>query len=145
MSDGRPGQRGFTLVEVMVASILLALTVSAVAIMIANSSNVKLVNDHYRQARIIAQEELEDPVHHFINYLGAASSGGGIQFDYGEPGLVATTANRVANRAVIVSPEVYVPILGVNVPVKKISSTVTWTENGKGQSVTLYKVITRVQ
>jgi prepilin-type N-terminal cleavage/methylation domain-containing protein len=139
--ETQAGQRGFSLVEVMVASVVLGLTVSAVAIMIVNSSALRLGNDHDRQARIIVQEELEDPVHHFSFYDGTGNiDNASIFLDFGEADQAATTATRnltVSNRTM--------DILGTSVPYKQVVSAISWTEGGQARSVALAKRIAKTK
>lgn len=132
---------GFTLIELMVASVLLGLTVSAVAIMIVNASVMRLVNDHFRQARIIAQEELEDPVHHYFNYDGLGSIvNGAISLDFNEPAQAPTPAFR--NLTLSVQTQT---IAGTLVPFKTMASNVSWSENGQNFTVTMAKRVTKVR
>ncbi|MDB5050485.1 MAG: hypothetical protein JWO30_3556 [Fibrobacteres bacterium] len=132
------GEAGFTLVEVLVASIILGLTVSAVSAMIINSSLLRSINEHNRQARVIAQEELEDLAHHFIRYpVGEMDAP--INLDDG-PGLVAVPANRTVTAGLHT-----VNILGVDVEYQSLDSKVAWSENGQNQNVTISKRITRVK
>lgn len=148
------GEYGLTLVEVMVASVILGLVVTAVTVMIGNSDFLRFNNDHFRQARIIAQEELEDTDRHFLNY--GTQSGGMVDLinaliflDYSEPGLRPMRAYRnVTTTSVPVPPneaDKVFPGDDIRVPYKVVQSTVTWEEAGKTFSVTLSKRIVAVK
>lgn len=133
-------EAGVTLVEVMVASIILGLTVSAIAYMIINSTVLRLANDHNRQARIYAQEELEDPDRHFFNYDGIGNDNSDLQFDVGDIDIKASSAHikisTVARTATIKN---------ITIPYKEVRSKITWTENDRADSLTLGKVVTKVR
>lgn len=125
----------------MVASIIMGLTVSAVAIMIINASNLRSVNDHNRQARILAQEDLEDPTHHFLNYNLMAGEVGDYNLNPGEGGkkIIPATLNLT------VSDPLPTIIDGVSLPSRTVVSTISWVEDGQNLSVSLRKRITRVR
>ncbi|MDB5103253.1 MAG: hypothetical protein JWP91_942 [Fibrobacteres bacterium] len=145
MRAPHPSPNGFTLVEVMVASIILGMTVSAISIMIVNASNLRLGSDHNRQARLIAQEELEDTQHHFFNYgHGLPLINDTIRLDPGEPEQASTLATRNLG---ISSSNLVLNIDGtpVSIPYQVMSSNVAWSEGGKPVSVTLSKRITQVR
>lgn len=136
-------QAGFTLLEVLVASAILGMTVSAVVVMVGNSDALRSSNDHNRQARIIAQEELEDPAHHFLNYDGMAGFivPQPIDLDYQEPDQAATGALRtltVAATQATLSD-------GVIVPFKRVVSSVGWSEGGRNVSVTLARRVVKTR
>jgi hypothetical protein len=122
--------------------------------MIGNSDFLQSNNDHFRQARIIAQEELEDPAHHFLNY--GSQSGGmlglldvPIFLDYTEPNLKPVNASRrLTVTSVPVPPELADKIFvgdDIRVPYKLIQSTVSWTDGNKAFSVTLSKRVVAVK
>lgn len=129
---------GFTLIEVMAASVILGMTVAAVVFMILNSSALRVANDHNRQARAIVLEELEDPQHHFLMYVGMGGlANAHIFLDNAEPGQVGTDAVRTLT----VTPLTAAPYAGVSTQYQLLRSTITWSENGRNTNVTLYKRI----
>jgi prepilin-type N-terminal cleavage/methylation domain-containing protein len=138
-------QKGFTLVEVMVASVILGLTVSAVAIMIINSSVIRATNDHFRQARNLAHQQLEDQAFHMFNFPNIVDQTANTPFrlDFNEPALQFVPANRqisVATRnfaGFAVAP--------LNVQYRRVRCTVTWTENTLAQSLVLRKRVVKVR
>lgn len=137
---------GFTLVELMVSSLILGLTVSAVAFMIINSSVLRMQNDHSRQARIIAQEELEDTEHHFLQYSPSTIMPGfadrALNLDHGETYITVANRNLIVTRGNFPVPPIAPALM---VPYQRLVSTVTWTEDGVEKSVTLVKRITQVR
>lgn len=131
----------------MVASVIIGMSVSAVSFMVINSSALRYGNDHNRQARIIAQEELEDPNSHFYKYGGLrVLSNAAISLDYGVAPQVPTTALR---NLVVAKNLTHLILDGVNPPVnapyEKVTSTVSWSEDGKPMSVTLVKRVAKVR
>lgn len=134
-----------TIVEVMVASVVLGMVVSATTVMIGNSDFMRLNGDHYRQARIISQEELEDPSRHFLNFGTIANLNQSIVLDYNEG---ATRSPITANRLVSVSSsQQKLPgdANNIDVPYKLVSSEVNWSEGGRTHRVTLYKRVVQVK
>lgn len=126
----------------MVSSIILGLTVSAVVFTVINSSNFRLGNDHYRQARILAQEELEDTRFHFLNYEWDFYEDD-FMFDYGADAVqVPTSAHQVVSTSDELTPEMSDAVF---TPFRVVTSHVTWTENGHAMSVTLYKRIAKLK
>ena len=136
-----PVQAGFTLMEVMVAAVILGMTVSAVAIMIINASDFRLGNDHYRQARVIAQEELEGLNYHFFAYPFFPLFAQAISLDFAEGGQTPT----VAARTVTPSPQANQVIQGINVPYMTIVSSITWNDAGRPMSVAISKRVARAR
>lgn len=139
----RDRKRGFTLVEVLISSAILGLTVSAVTIMIGNSKILQASSDHYRQAQIIAEEEMEDPNDHFLNYNSLKTMDHEpINLDNHESSQAPTVAYRDQT-----APDDSADVFGDNVLVhyRRIQSTVSWTESGRTDSVTLFKRVTQVR
>jgi Tfp pilus assembly protein PilV len=140
-------QSGFSLVEVVVAACILGLTISAIIAMIGNSDLLRASNDHNRQARIIAQEELEDTRQHFLNYGTMDPVSAPISLDFGEKYGEQDVKTVPAFRDVTASGQVSKEIFGdgVFIPYKTVRSKVTWTEpGGAGLSVELKKRITNL-
>lgn len=134
-------EAGFTLIEVMVASVILGMTVSAIVFMVLNSSALRLSNDHNRQARAIAQEELEDPARHFFRYGNLDGNNSDINLDHAEgSSQVATVAHRDFTITVVDTV-----VDGVAIQFNRHKSTVTWSENGRNTGVTLYKRTVRTK
>jgi prepilin-type N-terminal cleavage/methylation domain-containing protein len=139
-------QRGFTIVEVMMATAILGLAISAITIMLMNASSIKLAADHLRQVRAIAKEEEEDITYHFYHYdllfAGSQNLIPNLYLDRSatNPGGIPATRNitiEVPN-----APK----IGGVDAPpYKRIKTTITWNENGINTSITLSRLITKVR
>jgi hypothetical protein len=139
----RCSEEGFSLVEVVVAGCILGLTVSALTVMIGNSDLLRSTNEHNRQARIIAQEELEDPKHHFFAYTKMEGLAAPISLDYGENGVNKIAATReVSVSAEKLSGDIFGD--GTKIPYKLVSSKVTWSESGADHKVELEKRIVEV-
>jgi prepilin-type N-terminal cleavage/methylation domain-containing protein len=136
-------ESGMTLVEVMVAATILAISVSALTIMIGNSDVLGMESDHYRQARIIAQHELEDPWSHFLQYDDGAHSSEDIYLDPQAPERDTLRARDNVAKSTIVQGDLGD---GVKIPFRTVQVAISWTErSGKARSLTLRKRITKVQ
>ncbi len=136
-------ESGMTLVEVMVASVILGISVSALTIMIGNSDVIGIESEHYRQARIIALHELEDPWSHFLNYAGAAHPNEDILLD-----VLDTERDTVRARDIVAKSAITQADLGDGLlfPYRTVQVAVTWKEkSGKALSLTLRKRIVNMQ
>lgn len=141
-----PAQAGYTLVEVMVSSLILALAVSGIVAMIINAGSRQAVNDHNRQARMIVREELEDDrrnAYQYANPLMPGENNNGIYLDHNLPSggigtLRIVTITSLATPAICALP-------GVNVPYRKIVASLGWYESGKATSLTISRRIVQVQ
>lgn len=131
------GQFGFSLVEVVVAGAILGLVTTAVVVMIGNSNVLGMEGDHFRQARILAQHELEDPWTHFLQG-GFVNKGEDMLLDLNETGHQPIPA-----RVEVVFQNHQADFGdGIKIPYKIVKSTVSWTENsGKSAEVTVSKRI----
>lgn len=136
MHEAKAEAYGFTLVEVMVASSILGLTVAAVAAMISNSSLIRSANDHNRQARIIAQTVLEQPAYHYTSYATVLPFVSAIKLDTaGDPATAGATYSVAVNPNTVFQ-------LGLPVNYKQLTSTISWSESGRGKNLILKKRIT---
>ncbi|MEO7423969.1 MAG: type II secretion system protein [Fibrobacteria bacterium] len=141
-------QRGFTLIEVLVAATILGMTVSAVAIMIINSSVIRTTNDHFRQARTLVQQQLENFSFSYQNYpqpTGVVSTY--VQMDFAEaplPSVADTIRRSVSNQTQLGFPAEPGFPAGVSVPYQRISVSVTWSENTQSQTVRLRKRVVQL-
>ncbi len=61
-------QRGVTLIELMVASIILGIAITGVMTMLGSGRNLDIANSLRRQGRVSAIAILESPVYHYSNY-----------------------------------------------------------------------------
>jgi prepilin-type N-terminal cleavage/methylation domain-containing protein len=134
-------ETGFTLIEVLVAATILGMTVSAVAIMIINSSVIRSTNDHFRQARTLVQQQLETypPYQNALAATGVVTAN--VLLDFAEaplPSLAATRRRSVSNLTE------HGMIDGVDVDYQRVSVRVTWSENTQSQTVSLRKRVVRL-
>lgn len=133
-------QAGFTLVELMVASTILGMTATAAVAMVLNMGILESSGDHARQARLIVSEELEDPRRHYHRYETISP---GVQIPDAID-LDAESASPLPASVVMTYESTDINIAGTIVPYKSIRATVSWTEDGTGQSVILFKRIVRL-
>jgi prepilin-type N-terminal cleavage/methylation domain-containing protein len=134
-------QGGYTIVEVMVASIIMAVSISAAVFMLLNSSSQRTGSDHYRQALAFLREETEDFNRHFFRY-------GGLALTAGPQGIETVNLDNVAHISGNVSLDIQNAdrqISGITVPAKKLILRISWPENGSNSSITIVKIITAIQ
>jgi hypothetical protein len=131
--------KGYTLVEVLVSSMIFTLSVGMVSSMIWKGTEIETNNFHFQRARCIADSCLENRAYHFMNYDLLQDGAYQVIID-NQNGAIIT-----GNLTVTVSPEQMIVGDGT-VPVfyKEITSTVTWMEREGEQSFSLSKRITRL-
>jgi prepilin-type N-terminal cleavage/methylation domain-containing protein len=64
----KPNQKGFTLIELMVSSLILAVSITGVMSIIGSGRDLEYQNSLRRQATIYASSILEDSLLHYSNY-----------------------------------------------------------------------------
>lgn len=145
MAKVPPHQAGFSIIEVMAAAMVLALTAAGASVLLINASSMKYFSDHRRQARMIVKELTEDPTHNYRNYNGLTTG----TSDPGSPYRLDWTDNYsgiATTASVTVTEPATLTIQGTaGIPYKVVSSTLSWTENGTAASLTLRKILTRAQ
>lgn len=144
-SRGKTGSGcgGFTLIEIMVSTLILGLIVSGVLAMIRNSREDELETEYRRQARLIVFEALEDTLYHPSRYAGA-------------PANYPVQANKVkylnkwqtnqvqADLDITVSPEQQETMAaGVVVRYYRITASIQWPTAAPTNAITFTKRIYR--
>lgn len=145
---------GFTLVETMVAAIILGMAITGVMSMLPIGMGYEKEDTLRRQATRIAANILERPRYHYSNYTGFAN---GVDE---KPPAYTVTLKTTANTNVSAHVEIlaqqefdinyfrdaYEPdgtIIGV--PTKQIEVKITWPTGAPTDSVFLQKTIARIQ
>ena len=118
------------------ASTLLGIAITALAFMIGSSDVMRNTSEQYRQARLIAQQELEDDSRHFINYANPAPDNNTVVLNFNEqiPAIVAhrKVAIQTRNEKVLdVLPLEY----------KVVQVTLAWPDSNPQSSLTLSRRI----
>jgi hypothetical protein len=138
----RAAEGGFSLVEVVTAATIMGIAVSGLTIMMGNSDIMGLESDHFRQARAIAQHELEDSWSHFLNY-GEGHQSWDMFLDLNDPDRVALSARDSVETDAV---DRHAVINGETVDFRIIKATVTWREkSGQVDSLELSKRITNLR
>jgi hypothetical protein len=131
--------RGYSLVEVLVSSMIFTFSVGMVSTMIWKGKEIEHNNFHYQRARCIADSCLENRAYHFTNYDLLQGHSGQIVIDEKDGFIITGTLT------ITVSPEkMEVGNDGVPAFYKEITGTVTWMEYEGEQSFSLTKRITRL-
>jgi prepilin-type N-terminal cleavage/methylation domain-containing protein len=137
---------GYTLVELMVAAVLLGICVSGVMTMISVGRQAELDNSIRRQARIFAANQMESDQYNYTQYpatAGMASPPDTINRD--------TIPKIVPTISVTVSPEssaVWNQIGGgsISFQYQKVTVAVSWLKkNGNMESVGFQKIIAAIK
>lgn len=129
-------QRGLTLVEIMVSSIILGISISATATILRVGQDLEYKRNVERQAFRLAYSALEDPNYHYYpNYNALA---------YSTSTVVLNTGGRHVNATVTVTPyaeskELWPPY---NTTFwRRVDAKVTWNLEGTPDSVIATKIL----
>ncbi len=130
-------KNGFTIVELLVSAVIFAIIVVSVVAVVRKGRDLQVTDQHRRQARIILHRLLEN------------------EYDYRRYRLVKDTSFTlsdtlderdgnplIASIVVDVDTTGIVNVQGTNIPVKKVTTTATWTEvTGEEEEVSLTKLL----
>ncbi|GEM_PF-5338092 len=150
------GQAGVTLIELMVASIILGLAVTGVLALVGSGRSLEYQNSLYAQARSAGNSILEDPYYRYSNYtslspIGPSTPHATVAND--APYLKATpTAPSTFDTISVTITEVtvtnWIAMTGSGtplIPVRKIDLTQKWKADGTDQTLTLSKWICQIR
>ena len=131
---------GFTIIETLIAAIVLGLIVIGMVSMIRMGREMDVTSDHHRQARAFIHAALERPEYHFSQYklLDPGSSIDTVTIDpetYPKTGLLHIT----------VSNTLYDIIHSDSIPYKEISMSLVWDEVDGPDTISVSKRISSVQ
>jgi prepilin-type N-terminal cleavage/methylation domain-containing protein len=135
--------RGFSLVEVLVAAAVIALSLFAVVAVVRKGQDMIAIEKHRGMARGIIEQTLEKPPYQpeYYNSLTTISSPTATNVII-DPGM---NPNLQGSLTVAVGAEV-TTVNSVTAPYRAVTATVTWTESGSpSQTVTITKWLADVQ
>ena len=150
MSNRKQMASGYTLVEIMVASVILGLTVAGIVSLLRNGRELEYQNDHRRQARMLANKALEDPAYFYYSYNPSYA---GLN-DIGTVLFLDTVTNRSVPCSLIVTVDAEVSLSdwdnSIRPDFRKITARVRWTAtgtwpDGPKEEVVLMKRVTTVR
>lgn len=140
------GQAGLSLVEVLIASTILGLLITAMVAVTANVARIDSGVDQFRQARNFLKEEIEDPHRHYSKYASITGYANypGLHLDVnpetGYSGIPALAS------VVVSDPQVSVTLNGVVVDYKRVRASMTWTDHDlAAQNLVLIKLVTNTK
>ncbi|MBN2189411.1 MAG: type II secretion system protein [Chitinispirillaceae bacterium] len=132
--------RGFTFVEVLVASLVTALSLISMVAFVRKGQEMLTVDKHRRMARGIIERTLENGQYQPENYKNLVSipeTDVVIDADM-DPELQGSMTVAVGDSVTQVN--------GINVPYRPVTATVAWTErDGRKDTVRVAKWLTNVQ
>jgi prepilin-type N-terminal cleavage/methylation domain-containing protein len=136
-------QQGYTLIELMVSSVILGLAVAGTTTLWRNGREFEQQGDVRRQAFQALVGAMEAPEYHFSRYAAAADWSGTVLLDSG------TTSSVTANLSLAVSPEES-DLWGTGVDMnqvhyRSVTGRITWSLAGKSDSLKLKKRLVRVK
>jgi type II secretory pathway pseudopilin PulG len=133
---------GFSLVEILVAAIILSLAIMALVAAGRKSHEFDITYQHHRVARDLITAALESSAYQYTNYDNMTDSKRQVIIDERDP--ADKTDDLAATLVIIVSPEKKTPGGGVGSPAviyKDITATITWQEPEGSQTVTVVKSV----
>jgi prepilin-type N-terminal cleavage/methylation domain-containing protein len=134
--------RGFSLVEVLVASLVIALSVVAVVAFVRKGQEMLAIDKHRRMARGIVERTLENDQYQpekYNNLVTATSTASVVIDEEMDPDLNGSLTQAVsAEQRLIYGTD--------TIPYRTVTATVMWTERGgNSDTVRIAKWLTNVQ
>jgi prepilin-type N-terminal cleavage/methylation domain-containing protein len=140
---------GFTLVELMVASVCLGLAISGAMSMIGAGRQIEMENWNRRQARMLAYSALENNAYHYLNFSSIIvpySQTSVVQLNPGTPLAINATLVVTSDLGYFTmhDPDGETPP-SLGIQYKWVRAAVNWTVAGHADSVHVRKRITEFQ
>lgn len=140
----KKGSSGYSLLEVLVAGVIIALSVIAVIAIVRKGQEMILLDKHRRMARAYIEQELQKNIYRPGNYpnLGAVTSPSttNVTIDP-KSNLTGTLTVTIGNEAT--SNMTGLDGTTVAVPYRTVTMTVTWNEwGGPSETVSIDRWIT---
>lgn len=140
-------ESGVTLIELMVASVILGIAITGVMSMIGTGRSIDIRNSLNRQARVAAAGIMEDTTYHYSNYAALPP------LVLGDP-PASTTLPSITLKSEVgtVSATTSIKVTlqnsafnGINFDSKVIELMMNWPEGSPSDSIYLRKQITEVK
>jgi prepilin-type N-terminal cleavage/methylation domain-containing protein len=139
---------GYTLVELLVASAIVACTVLVLAGVIRQGNEISIIGQHRLRARAIIDSCFESPAYHFKNYDAVPVVNGAaavIDNTVGKSGTAALLGTLTVTVAVDTNRTATTgTTLADKVEFKRVTMTVAWLDGSGNESVVLEKLLTRL-
>jgi prepilin-type N-terminal cleavage/methylation domain-containing protein len=136
--------QGFTLVEVLVASVVVAISIFSVIAFVRKGQDLLAIDKHRRMARGIIERTLENAKYQPENYNNLVSTSATSDVVLDEE----RSPNLHGSLTVAVGDSV-TQVNGINAPYRPIKATVTWKEPGRAagndETVSITKWLTNIQ
>ncbi len=134
--------RGFTIVEILVAITIIAVGVVASVSSVRKGHEITVADLHRRKARIIADSILESKQYHYSSYPSFSNDSFAVIIDTATVESTPVTVTGVAT--VTVSPEQLAGQLSTTVDYKSVTATIIWTHLGVIDTVSLTKWVSQL-
>lgn len=137
----RRRERGYSLIETMVAGVVLFVMIIVMVAMLRKSSDNISIDKHRRAARAIVERTLEDTKYQPINYNGLVTTN-----DSSTVVIDAKANNLLGKLITVVGDSVENTYTAIIMSYRPVTATVRWTEPGLGaDSVRVTRWVTSVQ
>lgn len=136
----RATQDGFTLIEIMVSTVVLGLAITGIVALLRNGRELEYANGHKRQAKQVAQAAMELEAYYYINYSTMGNMSQDLFFDAGPVNPIAAhlTVTVSAEQSVVWND-------GISVPYKSVEAKVLWPYPYPEDSVVIVKRVAKVK
>jgi len=130
-------QAGFTLVEMIVAGIIISVAIVAVATVARKSREIDVTFQHHRAARAIIDSALESAAYHYDNYDNLA--------DVEQTVLIedrGDSLDNISGKLTVKVTSASTNDLSANaIPYKEVAGSVAWSEPEGTQTITIIKAV----
>jgi len=137
---------GFTLIEVMIASVIVIISIAAVVAMVRKGQELSSDDGHRRIARSLITTKLESSTYDYTNYGNLADTSITDSVVIDTRGTATTTDELKGVRTITVGNEQTVAgTAGITVPYKLLTFRVIWREPEGMDSVQIQKQIAQAE
>lgn len=130
---------GFTLIEVVVSTVIIGIAIVAVVGVLRKSREIDVAFLHQRRARAIIDSCFESPLYQYPNYAALPSvSAAPVLID-------ARDSTTVDDLGGTLNIAVAGPTVVRGVTCKQLTATVSWTEPEGARSISVQRWVTQIQ
>jgi prepilin-type N-terminal cleavage/methylation domain-containing protein len=131
-------QSGFTLVEIIVAIVIVSVAIVAIISISRKGREIDIDSLHNRRARTIIDSCFESSSYQYANAVNFVAVNRAVLID---PRRAGATDDLIGTLTITLTPTTTAAASGINVPSTKLLATITWQEPEGQQSIALEKLV----